>query len=344
MREIVAQPWAIMASALERIAAMEPTAAELEAVLGRGRQAMASGAIAVIPIVGVIRPKPDAIEEMFGISFGTTLASFMGQFRAAMADDAVKAVVLDVDSPGGMAAGVAEAADEMHELRKRKKVVAVANSTMASAAYWLASQAHEIVGSQSAQVGSIGVLAAHQDLTALAEREGVKVTLISAGKHKTEGHPLEPLTDEARAHIQALVDEQYAYFVKAIASGRNVSQKAVRDGYGEGRVLGPNAALSAGMIDRVGTLRETIAKLGGAASDGMRAEAIFMCKIGGHAMGVAPAFFCGHDVDHLVARGIEEPPPHCAQCCPIEAEAMEEEDRVIHIDRARRKFALLRRT
>jgi hypothetical protein len=92
-------------------------------------------------------------------------------------------------------------------------------------------------GVPSADVGSIGVYAAHVDASAAARRRGLKYTLISAGKFKVEGNPFEPLSDEARAAMQASVDEFYAMFTSDVAKNRDVSVKDVRNGYGEGRVL-----------------------------------------------------------------------------------------------------------
>ena len=95
----------------------------------------------------------------------------------------------------------------------------------------------------------------------MLEREGVKVNFISAGKHKVEGNPYEPLTDEARGAIQARVDEYYSMFVSAVAKGRGVKPADVRGGFGEGRTVGAREAVSLGMADSVATLDETIARM-----------------------------------------------------------------------------------
>jgi ClpP class serine protease len=100
-------------------------------------------------------------------------------------------------------------------------------------------------------------------MSAALDKEGVKVSLISKGKYKTEGNPYEPLTDEGRAAIQERVNEYYDAFVNAVARNRGVKPTSVRNGYGEGRVVGASQALEMGMVDRIGTLDETVNRLFG---------------------------------------------------------------------------------
>jgi signal peptide peptidase SppA len=175
----------------------------------------------------------------------------------------VSAVVLDIDSPGGTVAGVTELAAEIRAARGGSKpIVAAANTLAASAAYWLASQADEVVVSPSGSVGSIGVYAVHQEVSRMLDEMGVGTTIISAGPHKTEGNEFEPLTDEARADIQSRVDVSYASFVADVAAGRGVTAEQVEADFGGGRVLTARKAQSAGMVDRVETLAQTVARLG----------------------------------------------------------------------------------
>lgn len=255
-----------------RAAGHEFSAEEIQARIGTPPAAAPArrGAVAVLPIRGVIAHRAGGLEESSG---GSSTERIQSQFRQLLADDQVGTILLDVDSPGGTVPGVAELAETIAAARGQKPIVAMANSMMASAAYWIASQADEIVSIPSGTIGSIGVFTAHQDLSRALELEGIKVTLLSAGKFKTEGNPFGPLSDEARGVIQARVDAAYDNFVKAVASGRGASQKAVRDGYGQGRALSAPDALKAGLIDRIGTMDETIGRLvGRKAGVGMRAE------------------------------------------------------------------------
>jgi len=108
------------------------------------------GTVAVIPIYGVIAPRMNLLSDFSG---GTTFEALSAQLQGAMADDSIKTIVLDVDSPGGNAAGATEFASELLHARERKPIVAQAQHTMASAAYWVCSCATEIVASPSAMVG-----------------------------------------------------------------------------------------------------------------------------------------------------------------------------------------------
>lgn len=289
MHELTAQPWAIMPHILQHLygaartsvqqmvspdARRDPEAAlAYEAAMQQRRATQQAGAIAVIPIAGVIHPKRSALEDVFGVSFGTSLDMLVGQMRAAVDDPGIKAIVLDVNSPGGSAFGLTEAASELAKMRGQKRTIAVSNHLNASAAYWLSAvAADEIVASPSSMTGSVGVVAMHQDVSAAAEMAGIKTTFISAGRYKAEGSPFEPLSDEAKAHAQKMVDEMYGQFVGAVATGRGISAATVRDNYGEGRVLTARDAKAAGMVDRIGTLRDTLVRLGGAAEGGVRAE------------------------------------------------------------------------
>ena len=131
----------------------------------------------------------------------------------------------------------------------------------ASAAYWIATAADEVVVSPSGQVGSIGVFAAHEDISKALEDEGVAVTLVSAGKFKTEGTPFQPLSSDARAKMQQMVDEFYGMFTNAVARNRDVATSTVKNGFGEGRMVLAQDAVSAGMADGVATLDQTLARL-----------------------------------------------------------------------------------
>ena len=217
-------------------------------------RAMPAG-IMVIPIHGLIMPRGDWLSELFGMF---SLTSFRARLREAINNEDVTSVVLDIDSPGGLVDGVPETAAEIRQARETKKIVAVANTEAASAAYWLASQASEIVAQPSAEVGSIGVFMLHRDVSAAMDQLGVKHTFISAGKYKTDGNPYEPLADDARDYLQSQVDDTYDMFTSDVATGRGVKKSVVEKEYGQGRMLGAKAALSAGMIDRIGTLEKEI--------------------------------------------------------------------------------------
>lgn len=261
-RLLASDLWAVLPGALARVqaAALEHDDGPLAAV--PAVQARRAGTVAVVPVRGLISHHPTLL-SLFGL--GASAERLAGMVRAAVSDPDVSAVVLDIDSPGGTVGGIEEAASAIYALRGRKPTVAVANSLMASAAYWLGTAADEVVVTPSGEVGSIGVFAAHVDLSRALDQAGVRVSLVSAGRYKTEGNEFEPLSDEARAAIQARVDDYYGLFTRAVARNRGVSVETVRNGFGEGRVVGAREAVRLGMADRVATLDETLQRLGGRA-------------------------------------------------------------------------------
>ncbi len=221
------------------------------------------GSVAVLPLFGIMSQRMNMMTSMSG---GTSTENFRRSFQMALRDDAISSIILDVDSPGGSVFGVQELWQTIMGARGTKPVVAVANSMMASAAYYVSTAADEIVVAPMGEVGSIGVLVAHQDLSGAQEKAGIKTTLIHEGKNKVLGNPFEPLSEEARAMIQTNIASLYDSFINAVARGRDVKPSLVRSGFGEGgMVLGPEA-VRMGMADRTGTMDQTIARLTGRGS------------------------------------------------------------------------------
>ena len=265
-RAISETPWAILPDKLAdimdvvalRASGITLSAEEIQerigAVANRPRQ-RSTGDIAVIPLVGTISHRMGLMAQSSG---GTSVEGFTRDFRELVADSSVGGIVIDVDSPGGSVSGIDELASEIYRARGTKPITAVANAMSASAAYWIASAADELVVTPSGEVGSIGVIAAHQDESALHEKLGVKVSLVTAGKYKAENNPFEPLTEEGRAAIQTRVDESYAMFTKAVARNRGVPVETVRSEFGQGRLVGAKEAVRRGMADRVATIDEVI--------------------------------------------------------------------------------------
>jgi signal peptide peptidase SppA len=261
-------PWAILPHKLmilEEIVSRHVAGEKLDAeevqsrIHGAKRPAeQRVNSVAVLPLFGSIFPRANMMTDVSG---ATSAERFGAQFDELMSDPEIGAIILDVDSPGGQVSGIEEVAAKIFQARGRKPVVAVANHTMASAAYWIGTAADEVVVSPSGEVGSIGVFAVHKDVSKAYEMEGVKVSIISAGKYKTEGNPYEPLAEEARSAIQGRVAEAYDEFISAIARNRGVKPASVRNGFGEGRMVGARQAIELGMADRIGTMEETIQRL-----------------------------------------------------------------------------------
>jgi signal peptide peptidase SppA len=241
----------------------EPFMVAYEAAEPRGN-GQPPGAIAVLPLYGIISQRMNMLMEMSG---GTSTEMFAKMFQQMVNDPNVGAIVLDVDSPGGSVFGVEELAAQISKARSQKRIIAVANSLMASAAYWIGTAADEVWVTPGGIVGSVGVYSMHVDYSKQNEMMGVKPTYIYAGKYKVEGNPDEPLTDEAKAEEQRLVDSYYEAFTKAVAKQRGVSvAKARGPDFGQGRLFRAQEAVAAGMADRVGTLDDALASLKAGAS------------------------------------------------------------------------------
>jgi len=218
-------------------------------------QADPASPVGVLNINGPIFPKANMMTQMSG---ATSIEKLQSDFRQMVSNDTIKSIVLNIDSPGGMSDLIMEMGDTIYEARGQKPIVAVANTTAASAAYWLGSQAEQFYVTPSGQVGSVGVYTVHQDKSAQQEKEGISTTMISAGKYKVEGSPFGPLSDDAKEHMQERVNETYAEFVSAVARGRNTSEEVVKESYGDGRTYRAKTALAMNMVDGVQTLDSVV--------------------------------------------------------------------------------------
>jgi len=277
LSEFLTTPWALMPERLQamsgiltRWSAGEPPSDETlfqvntDRVLRDTRKQMAAAStgtgIAVLPLYGVVTQRGNMVDDISGPG-STSTQQFTSVLRQMLADDTVGQILIDIDSPGGSVYGVCELASEIVKARDQKPVIAVANSLAASAAYWIGCSASEFYVTPGGEVGSIGVWQAHFDYSKALEEEGVKPTLISAGKFKVEGNPYAPLDEQAQAFMQSRVDDYYSAFIEAVAKGRGVSTNDVRSGMGEGRVLGADAALAGGMVDGIATFDDVLSRM-----------------------------------------------------------------------------------
>lgn len=236
---------------------------EIEAARPDNGKRQQAGGVAVLSITGPIFYRGAWWHTYYGLS---NVMGLQAAIREAVADPAIKAIVMEIDSPGGTVPGVSELAAEIVAARAKKKIVAVANPRAASAAYWIASAAGDLVMLPSGEVGSIGVWAGHVDYSKALEQEGVKITLISAGKYKVEGNPYEPLGEEAQAAIQQEVDDVYAQFLADVAKARGKTVAEVKANFGEGRMVTAKRALEVGMVDAVATVEQVVSRLMSASS------------------------------------------------------------------------------
>jgi capsid assembly protease len=210
--------------------------------------------VALINVFGELVNRGSWIGASSGL---TSYEGLDAQMRAAMDDPAIRAVVLDMNSPGGAASGAMETAALVRRVAEQKPVVAFVNAQAASAAYAIASGASRIVATPSAMLGSIGVVWMHVDRSAAVEKSGLKPTLLTAGAYKADGHPFAALPADARARIQAQIDAVYELFVSTVADHRGLDPAAVR-GTEAGLFMG-QAAVDAGLADQVGGLDDVFA-------------------------------------------------------------------------------------
>jgi signal peptide peptidase SppA len=216
------------------------------------------GGVAIIPVAGVIAQRMNLIMRFSG---GASTEMLGKTIQKCLKNPDCKALLLDFNSPGGSVGGVAEVSDLIFEARGAKPCVAIANTQMASAAYWIGSACDEVVASPSATVGSIGVYMVHSERSQMDQTLGVKRTVIGAGKWKTIGNDAEPLSAEGRGKLQEFVDAAYSLFVESVARNRNCSLASVKSGYGQGDVALGRDAVREKLADRVATRDQVVSEL-----------------------------------------------------------------------------------
>jgi signal peptide peptidase SppA len=210
--------------------------------------------VAVIPVRGTINP-----DDPFSAYYGeTSLAMIEKNFKAALADASVNAIVLNVYSPGGYVYGVESMGNMIYSARGTKPVYAYTDNLAASAAYWLASAADKVfLGSETAEVGSIGVYMAHFDYSGLLEANGIKVTEITAGEFKGIGSPYTEMSKEEQAQLQSDVNYLYTRFVNTVARNRGMAVDAVLKS-ANGLTFYGSDAVAKGLADSVTTFQEVL--------------------------------------------------------------------------------------
>lgn len=224
------------------------------------------GNVAVVPIEGVLAARAGMVNNVSsapGMSADEVIRSVTNAAKAAA--DAKGAVVLHMDSPGGTVAGTNDMADAIRLAGAQVPVIALANNQACSGCYWLASQAHGIMASPLAIVGSIGVMQAIADTSRAAENAGVKVHVVKRGENKGIGVNGTPVTEAQLAVLQRQLDVMYESFVAAIADGRGLSIEAataLADGASHSVSADNsqnNPLIKSRMIDRVGNLNDAVA-------------------------------------------------------------------------------------
>lgn len=199
-----------------------------------------------LPIVGSMVHRGGMMDAMSGTM---SYEGIQSNIQSALDNPNVKSILLDVDSSGGAVAGAFDLRDFILEAKGKKPIYALARDSMCSAAYLISSACTKVYATQTAAVGSIGVVAMHVDKSKVNEEAGIKPTFIYAGKFKTAGNTNEPLEGEALDYLQESVNDSYDMFVKAVADARGLDEKVIRDT--EARVYKGAKAKSLGLVDGV---------------------------------------------------------------------------------------------
>lgn len=279
--DILNAPWAIDPAKLHEIQAIYAThlrgdkidIAAVEQRLGRPlanepkRYEIVDG-VAVLPIEGVLAKRANLFMQISG---GCSMQMAERDLRDALADPGVHSIILSIDSPGGTVDGTQTLANAVRAGLSVKPIVTLASGTMASAAYWIGSAAQvAYISDATTNVGSIGVVAKHVDVSRAEEQSGVKTTEIYAGKFKRIASQHAPLTEEGRQSIQDAVDYTYSLFVQAVAEQRGVTTEKVLNDMADGRVFIGQQAIDAGLVDGVSTLDALVAQLNQDRTSGQR--------------------------------------------------------------------------
>lgn len=235
--------WAIVPEALPQLYAKKASSSDEDAMLALEKQKpnqayVVQNGVAVLSITGALSQRPS-----YG---GTTYKRIAARFDQALADNAVHAILFQIDSPGGTVAGCKELADHIAQNRHVKPMASYVDGLCASAAYWLASATGTIFAPLTASVGSIGVVVVHADYSEMYKQWGISYRYITGGQWKAVGNSTEPLKDTDLAYLQARVEALHTIFKTDVAKHMNLSPHP--ECWGEGQLFLASEAATLGLI------------------------------------------------------------------------------------------------
>ena len=217
------------------------------------------GGVAWIKIYGVISQQDSSNNPFSRPSGASAIAK---RIRDAGEDKNVKAIVLDINSPGGTVASVQNIYSEILKAKKNKKVVALFRDVAASGGFYVAMAADKIVAEPGTITGSVGVIMQTSNLEGLFNKIGVKMEPITSGKYKDIGSAYRPMTQEEKDLLQDMVNDTYTQFFEAVKAGRPQVEESVLREYTDGRIFTGQRAFKLGFIDQLGG-EDTALKLAG---------------------------------------------------------------------------------
>jgi protease-4 len=215
------------------------------ALLGEGTDLPVGSGVGLVEVKGVILDPQETVKQL--TDFGRS--------------DGIKAVVLRVDSPGGVVGPSQEIWSAVKRLKEKKPVVVSMGSVAASGGYYVAAPATLVYANPGTITGSIGVLMKFSNIEGLLGKVGMKSFTIKTGRYKDVGSPVRPMTAEEREMLQAVIDSTHGQFVRAVAEGRKLPEEQVR-ALADGRIFTGEQALALKLVDRLGTLQDAVTEAG----------------------------------------------------------------------------------
>lgn len=263
LQSMTDQVWAVQSPAvLRELAHIAQRHGSTEAVERRRGQRMDDtrgitirDGVAILPVMGPIFPRANLFTEVSG---ATSIQTMALDLQRTLDRPDIKAVLLNVDSPGGAVTGVDEMAGMIAEVAKKKPVTAYVSGTAASAAYWLASAAREIVVTRTGQVGSIGVVATVPQQQEPDEQGVMDFEIVSS--NAPDKRP-DPATDDGRRAVLDRINPIETLFIDTVAANRGISRETVLSDFGQGNVVVGQQAVDRDMADRTGTYEGVLAEL-----------------------------------------------------------------------------------
>ena len=250
--------WAKLDAAVEeKLLAYNPNGGEDEEDEDKPYLLEKQGGVAVINVKGPLTSRDSWVNKYLGI---TSYGAIREALIYAAEDPETTHILLDVDSPGGHVKGCMDTGNLIKLVGKIKPVTAFAELA-ASAGYWLASSAGELLATESADIGSIGVIAVHMERSKQLKAEGVGVTVVRGGRFKALANGVETLSEEGKKQLQSQVDAAYELFVQHVADARNVPYAYADENMAQGREFFGKQALEAGLVDGITTYDDLMQKL-----------------------------------------------------------------------------------
>jgi signal peptide peptidase SppA len=200
--------------------------AEGDAVPARNRPYQMVDGVAVVPIRGTLVHRLGTLQPFSGM---TGYDGIRANLSLALSDPEIRAIVLDIDSPGGEVSGCFDLVDAIYAARGQKPIWAILAESAYSAGYALASAADRIIVPRSGGVGSIGVVCVHVDISKALAASGIVPTIIQYGAKKANACEIKPLSQDAQSDLQRDIDAMGELFVRTVARNRKLSVGRVRN-------------------------------------------------------------------------------------------------------------------